>query len=364
VLKRCSIDDESRTDIAAIRESAVRGAALVRCLQPGADSRSVMKPEPLSINDAVRGTSRLLAHRLGETIGLHLDLHEPGGRVRIDPSQLDRVLLNLIANASHAMPQGGTVTLRTVRRAIVAPDHRFPDSIPTGEYAVISVADTGAGIPPDRMPRIFEPGVSYWESRGGSGLGLSSTLDIVHRANGFLSVESVQGRGTIFEIYLPLETNDPGPSSSVERRSGNHRPVVLLVDDDRLVRQFTERMLRRAGWIVLAVSSAAAALDLLAGSDCDLMVSDVSMPDMDGFTLTRLVLDRRPDFPIILTSGYEGREAAERFGTSNVVFLSKPFQQADLLAAVTQITRARPAQAASANKCVSTPTKPPPKQSP
>ena len=170
--------------------------------------------------------------------------------MRADPAQLDRVLLNLIANARHAMPVRGAVTLRSARQVVMLEEHRAPDTIPPGDYMVITVTDTGCGMPAEQLPLIFAPDVSC-AGAGGSGLGLASVREIVRQAGGFIAVTSVEGNGTCFAIYLPRLQTVPELPVAAEARATLDGRTVLLVDDDWLVRQVTERMLRRAGWHVL-----------------------------------------------------------------------------------------------------------------
>jgi two-component system cell cycle sensor histidine kinase/response regulator CckA len=331
VLERSGSDPETRADIAHIREGARRGATLVRRLR--GDTHH--PPHLISVDDMIRATYRLLDHRLGAKVSLTLDLAEPDGQVLADLSQLDRTLLNLIANASHAMPNGGTVTLATTRRVVAIEDQRMPDTIPPGDYVVITVSDTGMGMSPDQMARIFEPGFSSRHEAGGSGYGLSSSRDIVRQSGGFLSVESAEGCGARFEIHLPrveaATVPEAAPAASAR--------TVLLVEDDPLVRRVAERTLHRAGWTVLCADSAEDALEVLKESLCDMMISDIALPGMDGVGLARLVLARQPGMPVILTSGYERAAADDEFRNANVVFLTKPYGQAELLAAIARIIR-------------------------
>lgn len=343
VLERSWIDPESRADIAHIREGAHRGTALVRRFR--GDARDIPAPPNLiSVNETIRATYRLLDHRLGANVTLTLNLSEPSGQVMADPSQLDRALLNLIANARHAMPNGGTVTLGTTRRVLAVSELLVPDTIPPGDYVVITVADTGSGIPQDQMSRIFESGFSSRHQAGGSGLGLSSAREIVCQSNGFLSVESVAGCGTRFEIYLPRREGAPAPAAS-EAAPVTPAGAVLLVEDDLLVRHVAERALRRAGWTVLCADTAEDALEVLKESACDLMISDIAMPGMDGVALARLVLARQPELPVILTSGYGSIEADDGIALTNVVFLTKPYGRAELLTAVARVAQRRAAGA-------------------
>jgi two-component system cell cycle sensor histidine kinase/response regulator CckA len=263
--------------------------------------------------------------------------------VTIDPSQLDRALLNLIANARLAMPNCGTVTLGTSRRAVAVAESRVPDTIPPGCYVVIAVEDCGAGIPHGQISRIFKAGFSSRRQAGGSGIGLPSTREIVRQANGFLSVASIEGQGTRFEIHLPCVESAPAPILPMNAVT-NAASTVLLVEDDLLVRNVTERTLQRAGWNVRCAISAEEALEVLREGECDLVISDVALPGMDGVALARLVRARLLAVPIILTSGYERTAADGAADVTNVGFLIKPYGQAELLDAIARIkaTSGRP----------------------
>jgi two-component system, cell cycle sensor histidine kinase and response regulator CckA len=339
VLERSGIDSESRADIAHIREGARRGAAMVRRLH-GDNS---ITPQLNSVNETIRATYRLLDHRLGANIALTMHLAEPGALAMTDPSQLDRALLNLIANAGHAMPNGGTVAVSTMRRTVAVAEALIPDTIPPGDYVVISVADTGAGMPSGQMPRIFEAGFTSRRRTDGSGLGLSSTREIVRQANGFLSVTSVEGHGTRFEIYLPRVEGVPPLTEPEPTQSITAAHTVLLVDDEPLVRRLAERTLQRAGWNVLCAASAEDALEVVNNSVCELLISDIAMPGMDGVALARLVLARHPKLPVMLISGYERDARDNEAELANIVFLTKPYESTDLLTAAAKMVRQPPA---------------------
>jgi two-component system cell cycle sensor histidine kinase/response regulator CckA len=336
-LDRYGIDAETRADIEHIREGARRAGALLQNINPtrqGPPERTV-----ISVSETIKATSRLLAHRLGSNISLTVDLAETDDGTQARAWQLDRVLLNLIANARHAMERGGMVALRTGRRLLVAATPCVPDTIPPGDYIVITVTDNGSGIERDRLARVFDRGESSRLDRGGTGLGLASVRDIVGDAKGFLAIESVRERGTSVSIFLPRHDRAAPPAAVAAPSPEGCAGVVLLVDDDPLVRQVSERILRRAGWTVVCAESAELALGILAKSACDLMITDVAMQGMDGLALTRRVLERKPGLPVILTSGYSQAAALAGLGSACVAFLAKPYGRADLLAAVTSVTR-------------------------
>jgi two-component system, cell cycle sensor histidine kinase and response regulator CckA len=213
-----------------------------------------------------------------------------------------------------------------------------PDTIPPGCYVVIAVEDCGAGIPSGQISRIFKAGFSSRRQAGGSGIGLSSTREIIRQANGFLSVASIEGQGTRFEIWLPCVESAPVLIQLIDA-AANAASVVLLVEDDLLVRNVTERTLQRAGWNVRCAISAEEALEVLRDSECELMISDVALPGMHGVALARLVRERLLEMPIILTSGY-GRTAMDEVGdVTNVVFLTKPYGQTELLETIARIVK-------------------------
>jgi len=337
ILERRWIDLETRADIAHIREGARRAGALIRHTPPNPHEPS--SRDVISVNETILATSRLLAFRLGSDISLMLDLTEDNDGARAEPSQLDRALLNLVANARYAIEGAGTVTLRTERRLLVAASPCVPDTIPAGDYLVIAVADTGGGIARDHLWRVFNSGFSSRSGSGGSGLGLSSVRDIVRELNGFLAIESVRDCGTSVRIFLPRHTRRRISGHVTEAHLTVRAGVILLVDDDSLVRQITEQILRRAGWTVLCAESAEAALEVSKHSAYDLLITDVAMQGMDGMTLTRQVLSRHPEMPVILTSGYAELPALDEWRPASVRFLTKPYGRADLLDTINRVSR-------------------------
>ncbi len=332
---------QDREDLAQIRASAERGAALVRQLL-AFSRQQTLQPRVIALNDAIRDAAKLLHRLLDHGVVLQLELEEPGRTVRIDPTQLDQVLVNLAVNASHAMPGGGRLTIATSPRLVLRPEKFGDETVPPGRYACLSVADTGGGIPPDILPRIFEPFFTTRRESGGTGLGLSTVHGIVRQSGGYMAVESTPGTGTTFRILLPRhedaapwqgERVAPPPAIPPEPAcAGGH--IVLLVDDEAPVRRLAERALTRQGFGVIAASSAEDALETLAGipspPELACVISDVLMPGLDGPALVRQLRKTYPALPAILMSGYADAGLRDSLQAADISFLAKPFSMAEL----------------------------------
>jgi two-component system cell cycle sensor histidine kinase/response regulator CckA len=321
-----------------IRQSARRGAALVHQLL-AFSRQQTLQPRVVSLNEAVRHAKGLIERLLGAGITIRLALEEPGRQIRIDPTQLDQVLVNLAVNAGHAMPQGGQLTISTGRRLTLKAETFGGETLAPGRYVSLSVSDTGSGIPPEILKRIFEPFFTTRREAGGT----------VRQSGGMMAVHSTPGAGTRFDILFPKCEGpgvldwpaDPPPPAPPEPRAASS---VLLVEDEAAVRRLAERALRKAGWEVLAASCAEEALAL---ADADrafgCVVSDVVMPGMDGPALVRQLRQGRPGLPAVLMSGYADAPLREALAADDIVFLPKPFAMADLTAALGRLVAPAPA---------------------
>ena len=269
-------------------------------------------------------------------------MEEPGRQVRIDPTQLSQVLTNLAVNARNAMGKGGQLTIATGHQLILQPEQRRGETVPPGRYVRLSVADTGSGIPPEILPRIFEPFFTTRREAGGTGLGLSTVHGIVRQSGGYMDVQTAPGQGTRFDILFPRYEDatawqaPTAPQAAPPPVRKHVSRTLLLVDDDAPIRALAERVLTRAGWNVVAATSAEDALDLVElgelGPALACVISDVVMPGLDGPSLVRTLRDSQPGLPAILMSGYADATLREALQAQDILFLGKPFAMAELKA--------------------------------
>ena len=293
----------------------------------------------------------MLARLIGENIRIVTKLSAGLRSIRVDPSQIEQVILNLVVNAKDAMPKGGKVTLETSN---VYLDEAFTSthlSVSRGHYVLLSVSDEGVGMGADTVSRIFEPFFTTKPIGKGTGLGLTTTYGIVKQSKGTIWVYSELGKGTVFKVYLPVAEGvvaepEAGPVSVAE--VVGMQTILLVEDDDRLRAGFTE-MLRRKGYVVLAAANGEEALKLLSGDSqpVHLLLTDVVMPGLNGFELARAVLGARPAVRVLYMSGYthdalENPAFKEEEESGSLEFIQKPFDTRSLVAKVQEVL-AKPA---------------------
>ncbi len=350
LLLRHKPGDPSFADIMQIKQNANRAANLVRQLL-AFSRQQTLQPRVLNVTDALSELSNLLRRLIGENIEMKMTHGRNLGLVRVDQGQLEQVIINLAVNARDAMPNGGSVTVTTENVTIGAPLRRGSEEVPRGDYVAVTVADTGIGIPPENIDRIFDPFFSTKEVGSGTGLGLSTVYGIVRQTGGYIFVDSEPGKGAKFMIYLPRyekteEDAAAAPAEAVSARDLTGAGRILLVEDEDAVRTFSSRALRNKGYEVLEADSGESALELMTADSgsFDLLITDVIMPNMDGPTLIGHVRDEYPDMKVICISGY----AEDRFrgrldeGSETVHFLAKPFSLKQLAAKVKDVLRATP----------------------
>ncbi|MET0705403.1 MAG: response regulator, partial [Tardiphaga sp.] len=271
--------------------------------------------------------------------------------VKVDVSQFEQVIVNLAVNARDAMADGGTLTVRTVNVPQLEVERLSYKGMPSSDYVRIDVSDTGTGIPAEIVEKIFEPFFSTKEVGKGTGLGLSTVYGIVKQTGGFIYVDSEEGKGTSFRIFLPRHYQEkevaPDPvvvAATAKEAEAKPRAAdltgqgtILLVEDEEGLRSLNARGLRSRGYTVVEASNGIEAMEVLEEQDgaVDLVVSDVVMPEMDGPTLLKEMRARNPDLKIIFVSGY-AEEAFEKSLPENeqFAFLAKPFALSALIAKV------------------------------
>jgi two-component system, cell cycle sensor histidine kinase and response regulator CckA len=319
-----------------ILQAARRAAELTRQLL--AFSRK--QPQSLRVvelNPIVEGIAKTLPRLIGEDIKFSFEPRMGLGRVRVDPVQIEQILMNLAANARDAMPRGGHLTIETADVELNDEYVQCRDvAIPTGRYSQITVSDDGDGFPPEDLPHIFEPFYTTKPSGNGTGLGLATVYGIVKQNKGFIWAYSERGQGTVFKIYLPCVDAREHPDKESQERS--ERPMrgsetIMLVEDEPAVRSATVEYLTRQGYRVLEASDGqqALAVALNYASRIHLVVTDVVMPNMSGGQLATELRKQRPETKLVFVSGYAGKTVLDH----NVFdvetnFLQKPYSLKDL----------------------------------
>ena len=319
----------ARNGIEQIKEAGHRAASLTRQLLMFS-RQQVLEPKVLDLNEVVSNIGKLLRRLIGEDITQVLCLHPALGRVRIDPGQMEQIIMNLAVNARDAMPGGGQLTIETKNVELDNTYARTHALVQPGPYVMLAVSDTGCGMDADTQARIFEPFFTTKGLGSGTGLGLATVDGIVKQSGGNVCVYSELGKGTTFKIYFPrveqtAELPDPG-AAAVELLRGSE--TVLLVEDDEMVRALAQAILERYGYHVLAARNVNDALHFAQeGSEqIRLLLTDTIMPGMNGPDLARRVQSIRPEIKVLFMSGYTDKviscTAALDSGTA---FLQKPF---------------------------------------
>jgi two-component system cell cycle sensor histidine kinase/response regulator CckA len=327
--------------VTEIRQAAGRATDLTRQLL-AFSRRTVLAPRLLDLNEAVRESDKLLRRLLGEDVQVETRLASELHLVKVDPVQLDQVIMNLAVNARDAMPVGGTLTLSTRNVALDrVSSEKIVDAVP-GRFVVLKVSDTGHGITPEVRSRLFDPFFTTKEPGKGTGLGLAMVYGVVKQSGGFISVDSQPGRGAAFEIFFPAaEGRLPAKKPAAEHKpAAMGTETILLVEDEDSVRSIVSMVLQQAGYTVLESSSGEAAIEEAEAhaERIHLLITDVVMPGMGGHELVRRLLAVRPGLKVLYLSGHTD-DALIRRGVleADVAFLHKPFKIAALTTKVREV---------------------------
>ncbi len=328
--------DPLRGKIEPISKAAVRAASLTSQLL-AFSRRQVLKPEELDLNRVITDLEAMLRRLIGEKVEIITDLQSPLPLVKADPGQMDQVIMNLAVNSRDAMPGGGKLRIRTTRFFCRTTPEGYTGKIPAGEYVMLTVSDAGHGMDAFTKAHLFEPFFTTKEKGKGTGLGLSTVYGIVSQSKGHIWAESEVGQGTDIHIVLPAIKAAKRKWSSEASEDKNLKvqgrtETVLLVEDEDPLRELVGRLIASMGCTVLEAQNGDEAI-AIAGErdDINVLVTDIAMPEMDGFEVAKKVTELRPAVKVLYMSGYSDETIVRYSGSEpQLKFIQKPFRPAEL----------------------------------
>ena len=321
-----------------IADAAERAAGLTRQLL-AFSRRQPLAPKVIDLGDIVRGMAPMLERMVGPCFTLDLQLDRASTPVEVDSGQIERVILNLCANARDAMPDGGAITISTLVSEAGIESEGIRPELPTGRYAVLTVTDTGPGIDPATLERIFDPFFTTKDVGAGTGLGLSTVYGIAEQSGGGIQVRSAPGEGTALSLWLPLHempAHVPEPPRHPTSDAATTGGTILLAEDEPAIRALVARTLSKAGYRVIEAADGVEALERARGAETlALLLTDLAMPRMGGVELRARLLDQHPDLRVLFLSGFVDETVANL--PSEEPVLEKPFRSQDLIARVREL---------------------------
>jgi signal transduction histidine kinase/ActR/RegA family two-component response regulator len=329
------IDEETQDALTQVDGAAERAAVLTRQML-AFSHKQLIQPDYLDLSQSVYNLSQLLRRALGETIALKLPSDRDPALIYADHGMIDQIIMNLSINARDAMPDGGVLTIRT---SIVTfgPGLKGLSAVREGEFACLSVADTGCGIPAEILPHLFEPFFTTKEVGKGTGLGLATVFGIVHRHEGWIDVQSEVGRGTTFHVFFPHPPgtcNVSAPKIEIPVAAGG-RETILVVEDEEALREVAQMVLGRIGYRVYTAASGLEALHMWSAleDEVDLLLTDMVMPEgISGCDLAQRLIEVKPGLKVLFTSGYcVDLEHADVLLGGGSNFIAKPFTPSQLI---------------------------------
>ena len=334
ILEEAVADQPELVSIAKlIDEAAERGASLTKHLLAFA-RKQPLQPREIDVNGLVLEAAKLLHPTLGEQIEIKPLLADDAWTALVDPSQLTTAVLNLALNARDAMPGGGKLSLETNNVYLDENYASMHSEVTAGNYVMVAVSDTGAGIPAALLERVFDPFFTTKEVGKGTGLGLSMVFGFVKQSGGHIKIYSEEGHGTSVKMYLPRATglNQTAAEALISANVEGGHEAVLVVEDDSMVRRYVVTQIESLGYTTLEAANAADALKILGAATIDLLFTDVIMPGtMNGRQLVEEALKRQPALKVLYTSGYT-ENAIVHHGRldSGVLLLAKPYRKSEL----------------------------------
>jgi signal transduction histidine kinase/ActR/RegA family two-component response regulator len=337
-----SLDTPARAMVETVMQTGTRAANLTRQLL-AFGRKQLLLPEVTYLNTIVSNMSDMLGRLIGDDIQMTVRLADDLERVKIDPTQIEQVIVNLAVNARDAMPNGGFLTIETFNLLVEEEVTANNPDIRPGQYVVLAMRDTGCGMNGNILRQVFEPFFTTKDLGKGTGLGLATVHGIVRQSGGHITVASAVGQGTVFHIYLPV-ANEPlakaKPGAPAADSCGTE--TILLTEDKDDVRAFARRTLEAFGYSVLEARDGDEALKIHERTQkvIHLLVTDIIMSRMHGYELARFLTEKRPGLKVLYTAGYRDN-SAQRAGlvTASIAYLQKPFTSKTLLAKVRETLR-------------------------
>jgi two-component system, cell cycle sensor histidine kinase and response regulator CckA len=334
ILDELSPLDPLRGYAEEVLKAADRAGALTNQLL-AFSRRQIMRPQVISVNSVLAQTEKMLNRLIGEDVDLVMQLAADAGNIKADPGHVEQAVVNLAVNARDAMPLGGRLTIETENVHLDENYARTHMGVTPGDFVLIAVSDTGHGMDAETRRRIFEPFFTTKEKGKGTGLGLATVYGMIKQTGGDIWVYSEPGQGTTFKLYFP-RVSEPASDgadgeSAPERRAGGE--TILVVEDEKAVRELTVRMLQQLGYVILTASSGQEALEICRNHAgfIDMLLTDVVMPGMSGRQLADQLLLQRPDTAVLFLSGYtENTVVHHGVLDAGVNFLPKPFSRENL----------------------------------
>jgi two-component system, cell cycle sensor histidine kinase and response regulator CckA len=342
LLSKLDKEDMVYTIMDEIREVSTRGSSLTGQLL-AFSRKQMIEMDHINLNNVLNGIKKIISKLITENVKLYFDLDEELWSIEADKGQIEQILMNMSINSSHAMKDGGTLTIITKNVKTEILDQENSPYSKESKFISLSIRDTGCGMDEKTILRIFDP---FFTSKGigvGTGLGLSVVYGIVEQHKGWINVESEPGKGTEFIIFFPVLENDKLLPVEVEKQSSvimGNGEKILIVEDDKALLSFAVRALTENGYCVFSASSVNEVFDLfdLESEAFDVVFSDVILPDINGIKLVEFLLVRNPDLRIVLTSGYTGEKSQRaHIKEKGYSFLQKPYTLKTLLPKIAEV---------------------------